>query len=171
MLRISGAVSQTIVDGPGLRYTIYTQGCPHRCKGCHNPQTHDFDGGYDIETDSILGEFDANPILAGITLSGGEPLAQAAELLPLAEAIKQRGKNIVCFTGYVLEDLLVLQESDAALMALLALIDILVDGPYDEEQRSLELVFRGSRNQRILDLPASLASAKAVWVAAYADDQ
>ena len=161
-VRISGLVKQSIVDGPGLRLVVFTQGCPHKCHGCHNPETHDFDGGQEVPISQILAELDANPLLRGLTLSGGEPLWHAAALLPLARQVRERGKDIVCFTGYTLEELFAMSEGDRELYELLGLIDLLIDGRYDQTQRDLTLRLRGSRNQRILDLPASLAEQRPV---------
>lgn len=161
-IRVSGIIKQSVVDGPGLRLVVFTQGCPHRCQGCQNPETHDFEGGQDIPVEEILNELDKNPLLKGVTLSGGEPLCRAKELLPLAKGAKQRGKDIVCFTGYTLEELLELMKQDQSLAELLALIDLLIDGRYDRDQRDLTLRFRGSRNQRVLDLLASLERGAAV---------
>lgn len=159
-VRIAGIVRQSIVDGPGLRLTVFTQGCPHHCPGCHNPHTHDFSGGYDCTVESIVAAFDANPLLAGITLSGGEPFERAGELIPLAQQIRDRGKNVYCYTGYTLEQLLERQDADTS--HLLGLIDVLIDGPYRQAERDLKLRFRGSRNQRVLDLPCSLSEGCAV---------
>lgn len=164
-LRLSGVVGQSIVDGPGLRMAVFTQGCPHGCAGCHNPSTHGFRGGFEVAADELLAEFDENPLLAGVTLSGGEPLIQAEAFVPLAKAVKARGKNVWCFTGYVFEDLLAMTAVDPALEELLTYIGVLVDGRYEEKLRSLELQYRGSSNQRVLDIPRSLESGKAVqWV-------
>jgi len=161
-LRIAGVAKQSIVDGAGLRFTLFTQGCPHGCPGCHNPATHDFSGGYDCGVEKILRELDSNPLLQGVTLSGGEPLCQAAELLPLALALPMRGLDIWCYTGYTLEELLEMAVRDKPLAELLTLMDVLVDGRYEALQRDLTLRFRGSRNQRILDLPLSLSQGRAV---------
>ena len=141
---------------------VFTQGCPHRCPGCHSPQTHDFEGGKDLPVETILAMLDKNPLLKGLTFSGGEPLARAPELLPLAEGARARGKDIVCFTGYTFEQLLEKMTDDRTLAELLGMVDLLVDGRYDQSQRDLTLPFRGSRNQRLLDLPASLASGETV---------
>jgi len=161
-VRIAGVVRQSIVDGEGLRFTVFTQGCPHLCPGCHNPQAHDFESGYDCDTHRILEEIDRDPLLQGVTFSGGEPLCRAGELLELAREIRGRGLDIWCYTGYTLERLLEWREADTALAALLALIDVLVDGPFLQDQRDLTLRFRGSGNQRVLNLPASLAAGQAV---------
>ena len=166
-IRVSGIVKQSAVDGPGLRLAVFTQGCPHRCPGCQNPETHDFEGGQDIPISDILSELDKNPLLQGITLSGGEPLARARELLPLTQGAKAKGKDVVCFTGYTLEELLAKAEEDKYLAQLLKDIDLLIDGRYDAAQRDLTLRFRGSRNQRVLDLAACLASGQVVLAKGY----
>ena len=161
-VRIAGVVKESIVDGDGLRLTVFTQGCPHRCPGCHNPGTHDFDGGYDCDIDNILKEIDKNPLLKGVTFSGGEPLCRAGELLPLARGIRSRGKDIWCYSGYTFAELLEMASRDPDLSALLELIDVLVDGPFLQAEKDLTLRFRGSRNQQVLDLPRSLAAGEAV---------
>lgn len=149
LLRVSGIVEESIVDGPGLRYVVFTQGCPHHCKGCHNPQTHSFEGGFLLSAEAALAQLQENPLLSGITLSGGEPFEQAQALCAIAEGAKALGKTVMTYTGYVFEDLLA--RNDCWTDRLLDLTDILVDGPYKEEQRDLELQFRGSANQRLLD--------------------
>ena len=93
-LRLSGIVEESIVDGPGLRYVLFTQGCPHRCRGCHNPQTHSLDGGFFSTAKNALEQFDENPLLAGVTLSGGEPFLQAAPLWAVAQGVHERGKTV-----------------------------------------------------------------------------
>lgn len=155
-VRIAGVIKQSIVDGPGIRFVIFTQGCPHKCEGCHNPQTHSFSDGYDCEIQKMLDEISKNPLLRGITLSGGEPFCRAGELLPLVKAVRAKKMDVFCSTGYTFEELLAMSELDADVAELLGLIDILVDGRFILAERDLELRFRGSRNQRILDLPASL---------------
>lgn len=155
-VRIAGVIRQSIVDGPGMRFVVFTQGCPHKCPGCHNPHTHSFAGGYDCEINKILSEITKNPLLKGITLSGGEPFCRPAELLPLAKAVRGKGMDVYCYSGYTFEELLAMSELDAATEELLGLIDVLIDGRFILEERDLTLRFRGSRNQRILDLPASL---------------
>lgn len=151
-LRISGTIQESIVDGPGIRYVIFTQGCPHRCPGCHNPQTHDFAGGKDADIEEILREIEANPLLSGVTFSGGEPFCQPEALSFLGREIKAMGKHLMVYTGYVYEELLELGKSRPAVSELLELADILVDGPYLENERDLTLSYRGSANQRVIDL-------------------
>ena len=153
-LRISGIVEESIVDGPGLRYVVFTQGCPHHCPGCHNPQTHDFDGGEFRDTDDILRQFMENPLLSGITFSGGEPFVQAEPLCHLADAVHAAGKNVYAYSGYTCEELYSLAQKIPAVGRLLDKVDVLVDGPYVEALRDLELDFRGSSNQRVLDRAA-----------------
>lgn len=161
-MRIGGVAKQSIVDGKGLRLTVFAQGCPHACAGCHNPGTHDFAGGYACEIDIILKELDKNPLLQGVTFSGGEPLCQVPAFLELARGVKARGKDIWCYTGYTLERLLEMAETDPALAELLPLVDVLVDGPFVRARRNLAMPFRGSENQRILDLPRTLSCGQAV---------
>ena len=158
LLRISGLVNDSIVDGPGMRFTIFTQGCPHRCPGCHNPDTHDFGGGTPVVLRDILADIRRNPLLRGVTFSGGEPFCQSEALIPLAAALKSLGYHLMAYTGYVWEDL----ARDSAAARLLPFLDMLVDGPFVAARRSLELRFRGSSNQRILDVPAGLRAGRPV---------
>ena len=157
-LRISGIAEDSIVDGPGLRFVVFTQGCPHRCPGCHNPQTHDFSAGTLVDTDELLRRYRRNPLLQGITLSGGEPFSQPAPLAELCEELKQDDVPVMIYSGYTYEELLARAEADPDTARLLALCDILVDGRFELATRSLMLKFRGSKNQRIIDLPASRRS-------------
>ena len=149
-IRIAGTVNDSIVDGPGYRYTIFAQGCPHHCPGCHNPQSHDFEGGRVTDTDTILRQVRENPLLDGITLSGGEPFCQPEACRALAEAARDLDLSVWCYTGYTWEKLM--QEADPARLALLEAVDVLVDGPFILAQKSLELKFCGSRNQRLIDV-------------------
>lgn len=155
-LRIADLVNDSIVDGPGIRFTVFTQGCPHRCPGCHNPQTHDPHGGRMIDIDTIYQKIAANPLLDGLTLSGGDPFEQAAPLAALCARVRTLGLNIWAYTGYTWEALQA-RPADDPVHALLTQIDVLVDGPFILAQRSLEIPFRGSANQRLIDVPASLA--------------
>ena len=155
-LRVSGIVEESVVDGPGIRFVVFTQGCPHHCKGCHNPQTHDPAGGRVTDTREILERFAENPLLSGITFSGGEPFLQPGPLCVIAREVKNLGKNVVTYTGYVFEELLS-RTADPMVARLLALTDILIDGPYVEALRDLSLQYRGSRNQRILDRAARVS--------------
>lgn len=170
-IQLSGRVQQSIVDGPGLRYTIFTQGCPHACPGCHNPETWSFKGGTTVAVSTLVKEMESNPLLQGVTFSGGEPLSRPGELLPLAKAVKDMGKNIVCYTGYTFEELLELQKENTALAQLLPYIDMLIDGRYEQDKRDLTLLFRGSSNQRILNLPASLEKGAVVLEEKYYSEE
>lgn len=158
VVRVAGRIAESIVDGPGLRYVLFTQGCPHRCPGCHNPDTHDFGGGTPVVLRDILADIRRNPLLRGVTFSGGEPFCQSEALIPLAAALKSLGYHLMAYTGYVWEDL----ARDSAAARLLPFLDMLVDGPFVAARRSLELRFRGSSNQRILDVPAGLRAGRPV---------
>ena len=160
-LRIAGIEPESFVDGPGIRLTVFTQGCHHHCPGCQNPQTHDFEGGHFIEREAIITMIKENPLLDGVTFSGGDPMDQAAALIPLAREIKGKqvkalGLNIVTFTGYTFEHLYARKDENPGWADLLEVTDYLIDGPFVEELRSLELRFRGSSNQRIIDVQKSL---------------
>lgn len=159
-ISLSGVTGDSIVDGPGLRLTIFTQGCLHNCPGCHNPQTHDPNGGSWADTEDILAAAAENPLLDGITLSGGDPFLQPVPCLALAEGAHKLGLNVWTYTGYTWETLL--EENDADKLALLKETDVLVDGPFLLAERSLELQFCGSRNQRLIDVKKSLAEDKVV---------
>ena len=151
-IQLAGVVRESIVDGPGIRFVVFCQGCPHLCPGCHNPVTHDFDGGYPCEIEKIIKAIDANPLLDGVTFSGGEPACQPKAFLNLAKQIKERNLNIIMYSGFTLEQLMKMGETDEALEALLEQIDYLIDGRYEAAQRDLTLAFRGSKNQRIIDM-------------------
>lgn len=151
-LRIAGIMRESIVDGPGIRFAVFCQGCPHRCPGCHNPETHDFAGGTEVSVEKILAAIDQNPMLKGVTFSGGEPTCQAEGFAALAKAVRSRGLDITMFSGYTWEQLQERAESEPALRELLDMTDILIDGPFIQARRDLTLQFRGSANQRIIDL-------------------
>lgn len=149
VLRVCGIVDGTSVDGPGLRTSIYFAGCRHRCPGCHNPSTWDFQAGTAMSLDSILQRIDDNGL--AVTFSGGDPIYSAGALLPLARAIKERGLGLWLYTGFRFEELEALGPDVARL---LECVDVLVDGPYIEALRDTDLRFRGSSNQRLIDLGA-----------------
>lgn len=156
--RIANIVQDSIVDGPGIRMTIFFQGCPHHCPGCHNPGTHDPQGGYEMAIGEIITMMDANPLLDGITLSGGEPFEQINACAQIASEAKKRRLNVWCYTGYTYEQIM----ADECKRQLLAWIDVLVEGPYIQHRRTLELPWRGSDNQRIIDVQSSLAQGRVV---------
>ena len=159
-ISLSGVTGDSIVDGPGLRLTIFTQGCLHHCPGCHNPQTHDPEGGSWADTEDILAAAAENPLLDGITLSGGAAFLQPVPCLALAEGAHKIGLNVWTYTGYTWEALW--EENAPEKIALLKETDVLVDGPFLLAERSLELRFCGSRNQRLIDVKKSLAEDKVV---------
>lgn len=161
MLDLAGIVGDSIVDGPGIRTTVFGQGCPHHCPGCHNPETWEFGCGTQMEEAVILRIVQENPLCRGVTFSGGEPFAQAEGFAKLAKLLKEKGYEVASYTGYTFEQLV---RGTKAQQELLGCIDVLIDGPFLLEEKSLETVFRGSRNQRILDVPASLAAGEAVGV-------
>lgn len=175
-LRLAGVVRESIVDGPGLRFAIFCQGCPHNCPKCHNQDTHDFSGGYDCDIQKIVNAIEENPLLSGVTFSGGEPSHQPVAFLEIAKKVKSRGLNIWMYSGYTLEELLSRANSaisdldnpnddssqtseknkeQVALKGLLSLIDVLVDGKFINELKDLTLPFRGSKNQRLIDMAAT----------------
>ena len=162
-MRIAGIVRESIVDGPGIRFAVFCQGCPHHCRGCHNPETHDFQGGEDVSIHRILEEIDKNPLLKGVTFSGGEPLCQTPAFAALAEEVKKRGLTITLFTGYTLEQLVEIAKGDPDLRRIMRCTDLLIDGPYIERERDLTLQFRGSRNQRLIDLPKTREQGRIVF--------
>ena len=159
MLNLAGLVGDSIVDGPGIRLTVFAQGCPHHCPGCHNPETWSFATGTDMAVEDIVAVAQRNPLCRGVTFSGGEPFAQAEGFAQLARLLKARGYEVAAYTGYTFEQLLT---GTPAQRTLLENIDILIDGPFLLEERSLSIPFRGSRNQRILNVPHSLAAGHAV---------
>lgn len=157
-LRIAGAISESIVDGPGIRYVIFTQGCPFHCKGCHNPQSWDLKGGMVVRLSALWKEMVADPLLTGVTFSGGEPFIQPKPLAVYARAARNLGISVWSYTGFTYEKLI--QDPDR--VELLKLLDVLVDGPFEIAKKSLELDFRGSANQRIIDVPKSLKAGHVV---------
>lgn len=153
-VRIAGFVGESVVDGPGIRSVIFTQGCPHNCPGCHNPETHAPDGGYITDTAALWQKISANPTLQGITFSGGEPFLWGRELSLIGIAAHERKLNVLTYSGFTFEELRGMAEKDRGIRDLLTVTDWLIDGPYVESERDLTLRFRGSRNQRILDIAA-----------------
>ena len=164
LIKLSGLVPESFVDGPGIRFTIFTQGCPHRCDGCHNPETHDFNGGRMADVDKILYKITENPLIKGVTFSGGEPFCQPEPLAYLAKKLKEMGYHIMSYSGYTFEQLFDMSGENSYIRDLLENLDILVDGPFILSERSLELRFRGSKNQRIIDVHKSLNTGKAVVI-------
>ena len=161
-IRLYGLVTDSIVDGPGFRTAIFVQGCPYHCEGCHNPDSQPFEGGTLWTLDDVEKKFSNNPLLSGITLSGGEPAEQAAPCAELARRAHQKGLNVWTYTGSTLEALSERAKTDPALAELLLETDVLVDGPFILAQRSLELDFCGSKNQRLIDMNETRRQGKVV---------
>lgn len=165
-IRVAGIEKESVVDGPGLRFVVFAQGCSRHCPGCHNPGTWDFDGGQEMDTDEIIKQIKEAGLIRGVTLSGGEPFEQAAACALMAEQIRAIGLDVVTYTGYTFEELQSKASGDENVKRLLAATDILVDGPYIEEERGWELPFRGSRNQRLILVRESLAVGRVVQATA-----
>jgi len=161
-MKIAGLVHDSIVDGPGLRYVVFVQGCMLRCDGCHNPDTWDAGGGTEVSVDEIIKEMLSNPLTDGLTLSGGEPFGQAADCVSLAAAAHEKGLNVWVFTGKTFEELHEESRTDPSVEELLKLTDILVDGRYIDTKRTLSQKWCGSANQRVIDVPESLIAGKVV---------
>lgn len=154
-IRIAGIIKESIVDGPGIRMVVFAQGCKHKCPGCHNPQTHSFEGGELVTVDSIIEQAKKNPLLDGITFSGGEPFEQAEAFTSLAREAKKLNLDIMTYTGYTYEYIIKNSYKHRGWDTLLNETDILVDGRYEEDKRNLLLKFRGSENQRLIDVKRS----------------
>ncbi len=155
-LRIAGITEESIVDGPGIRFVVFAQGCRHNCPGCHNPQTHDIGGGTVVTVDEILGQMKENPLLDGITLSGGDPFEQAKGFRELASRAREADYHVVTYTGYTYEQLREKADYQPDWAGLLRNTDLLIDGPFIKDLHDPLLVFRGSQNQRIVDVPSSM---------------
>lgn len=155
-IRIAGIVPESFVDGEGIRFAIFMQGCLRNCPGCHNPATHDLNGGKIFDTEEIISAMKKNPLVSGLTLSGGEPFLQIPPAVELAKAAKNFGLNVWCYTGFKFEEIPAEGEE------LLQNIDVLVDGEYIEDLRDLDLSFRGSKNQRVIDVKKTLADKKII---------
>ena len=159
MLNLAGITEDSIVDGPGIRTTFYCQGCPHHCPGCHNPETWEFSGGTPMEESRLVEIVESNPLCHGVTFSGGEPFSQAEGFTKLARLLKEKGYEVASYSGYTFEQLL---GGTQAQRDLLSQLDVLIDGPFVLAERTLSLRFRGSKNQRAIDVPASLQSGRVV---------
>ncbi len=151
-LNLAGIVEESIVDGPGVRFVLFVQGCPHHCKGCHNPDTHSFEEKNVMAIEEIYQKIRSNPLVRGVTFSGGEPFCQAGALATLGERLRADGYDVFLYSGYTMEILLELAEHDCDVHRLLCVGNYLVDGPFVEEKRDLRLKFRGSINQNIYDI-------------------
>ena len=155
-MKIAGIMRESVVDGPGVRFVVFAQGCVRRCKGCHNPDTWDPAVGQETTVRAVLKELRRAPeSVRGLTISGGEPFLQARELAELAKRAHDMGLDVVTYTGYVYEDLMEIAGYDPDAAELLKQTDLLVDGPFVEELRDMQLRFRGSGNQRLIDMNAT----------------
>ena len=152
-IQIAGIMKESIVDGPGIRLVIFTQGCPHHCRGCHNPKTWNLTGGITMDTNDFE-KYLTNPLLTGITLSGGEPFIQQDACIKLADAAHGRGLTVWCYTGYIFEQIKNVRNYAGG--RLIDHVDVLVDGKFEQDKKSLNLLFRGSSNQRIIDVKKSM---------------
>lgn len=150
--------TDSIVDGPGLRAVLWTQGCNHHCKGCQNPQTWDFEGGGLVPIKDVLDAIDELEYHTGLTLSGGDPLYQVNECLEIIKYARKKGLDIWVYTGFTYEEILKMAKKNKVYTEFLENIDVLVDGRFILKERDLSLLFRGSRNQRLIDMPKTLKS-------------
>ncbi|ALP88968.1 MULTISPECIES: anaerobic ribonucleoside-triphosphate reductase activating protein [Clostridium] len=161
-IRLSGIAYESLVNGPGIRRVFFSQGCKHNCKGCFNPDTHDFNGGENRNMDELIESVLDNPMIKGVTFSGGDPLEQAEKFAYMAKAFKNNNLNIWCYTGYTYEYIREHKDENNGWNELLNNIDVLVDGKFEEENMQEGLKFRGSTNQRIIDIKESLNHGKIV---------
>ena len=165
-IRLAGNIlHSSLVNGEGCRMVIFTQGCLHHCPGCFNPETHDVDGGKEFDIQYLVEEFEKDcPFIDGITLSGGDPILQYDKLIDFCKYVKSRNKTIWCYTGYTFEQLISmsLEKGKESLQDFLCLIDVLVDGKFKQELKEEGLKFRGSSNQRIINIKLSLDSGQIV---------
>ena len=159
MMRMYGLEQNSYVDGPGIRMAIFFQGCLHKCEGCHNPGSWPMYVGDTVDTNDLMLKMANDALLDGITLSGGEPFLQPQPALALARFARQRGLSVWCYTGYTFEQISVWQDNRKTL---LQNIDVLVDGPFKLEEKSLDIPWRGSRNQRLIDVQKSLEKGEVV---------
>lgn len=162
-LRLSGILPESIVDGWGIRFTIFSQGCEFNCPDCHNPQTHDINGGYEIDINEVFNQIKATPIISGVTFSGGEPFLQAKAFSKLAKMIHTHTKlNIITYTGYKFEELIEISKHNSDFKNLVFESDFIIDGRFEKDKKSFDLQFKGSSNQRIIIVKDSLNLRKIV---------
>lgn len=161
-IRIANVIDDSIVDGPGIRMTIFFQGCAHNCEGCFNKETWDFNGGHLCDIEKIYDAAMKNPLLQGITLSGGDPIYQVSGALKLVNLFKNTDLDIMVYTGFTYEELLEMSKNNEDLQAFLQKIDYLVDGKFDINKKDIGLKFRGSSNQRIIDIKKTILNNKII---------
>ena len=151
-IRLFGVANDSIVDGPGLRYSIYTQGCPHHCAGCHNPESWAFDGGEVTTVGALIDDIQKNKLIHDVTISGGDPFVQARPVSILVKELKKRDFSVWIYSGWTYEELQKKAEEDEAISEILNYVDVLVDGRFEESLKSLDLKWKGSSNQRVIDM-------------------
>ena len=166
-IRLAGIAYESLVNGPGMRRVFFSQGCRHNCKGCFNPDTHDFQGGEERDMDELIKDVLDNPILKGVTFSGGDPLERAEEFSYMAKRFKENGLSVWSFTGYTFEYILDHLDDRKGWREFINNIDVLIDGKFDENKMENGIKFRGSSNQRIIDVPKSLEQKEIVLVHKY----
>lgn len=166
-IRLADIIPESIVDGPGIRYVLFSQGCKHNCKGCFNPQTHPFNGGRLYDIDDIINEIKKNPLLKGVTFSGGDPFEQADKFSLIAKELHNLELDVWSYTGYTFEYIVANIGKNQNWHNLLANIDVLVDGKFEEDKKNILLRFRGSSNQRIIDVQKSLELNKIIELTEY----
>lgn len=163
-IKVAGIVEESIVDGPGIRLVVFGQGCRHHCPGCHNPESHSLEGGKLMKIDDIINLINKNPLLDGITLSGGDPFEQAESFAILAKRVKKLDLNVMTYTGYIYEEILEKLDLVPGWRDLFYTTDILVDGRFELDKKSLMLKFKGSSNQRIINMKESLEKGKIIVI-------
>lgn len=161
-IRIAGIVKESTVDGPGFRYVVFTQGCPHKCKGCHNPDTHDFKGGKIVSIDKLVEDINKNPLLKGVTISGGEPFMQPKQVYNLISKLDKNKHTVMVYTGFLYEELLEKSKENDYFFKILQNTDVLIDGKFEEELKSENVIFRGSTNQRAIEAKNSIETGNIV---------
>ncbi|MBU5454689.1 anaerobic ribonucleoside-triphosphate reductase activating protein [Caproiciproducens sp. MSJ-32] len=163
-IRLSGIAYESLVNGPGIRRVFFSQGCKHNCKGCFNPDTHDFNGGEEKDMDELVKDTLSNPMIKGVTFSGGDPFERAEEFSYMAKRFKENNLNIWCYTGYTFEEILENKDKRKGFKELLDNIDVLVDGRFVIEEKANNIKYRGSKNQRIIDVQKSLTENRIVRI-------
>lgn len=151
-IRLFGVATDSIVDGPGLRYSVYVQGCSHHCPECHNPESWAFDGGTVTTIDALIEDIQANKLIHDVTLSGGDPFDQPGPVAKLASRLKDLGYGLWSYSGYTYEQLQAKAAENEDIARILSLVDVLVDGPFKKDLKSLDLKWKGSANQRVIDM-------------------
>ena len=157
-LQVAGFLDNSLANGKGLRSVLFTSGCKHNCKGCHNKPMQSFEYGEEVPVSVVFDRIKSNkPLIKGVTFSGGEPFEQAENLSKLAKLVKDEGINIWCYTGYTFEYMIKSLDEKQGWRELLSCIDVLVDGKFEQDKWDAELKYKGSSNQRIIDVKASIS--------------